>query len=214
MKQSLFTLWTADLIMFDARTARYYARLWGGKGQGHCRAGRGAYSFLSRHYYCGIWALATPRRGVSEVPRTLCGIYLRSRPVCLSKMLPLTGTITYMYTLKVTLQTRSNATRAYCMQVLYQHQHRLGPVNPDPEHQNQGSLILTLVLPCCIAVHKYLCVHQHVTVYSILVRVLHHTNLLLHLRAGSQAFLRDCTNATAIGFDNRICIYPNGCYRR
>lgn len=93
VKQSLFTLWTADLIMFDARTARYYARLWGGKGQGHCRAGRGAYSFLSRHYYCGIWALATLRRGVSEVSRTLCGIYLRSRPVCLSKTLPLTGTI-------------------------------------------------------------------------------------------------------------------------
>jgi hypothetical protein len=114
------------------------------------------------------------------------------------------------------------------MQVLCKHQHRLGPAlicNPDPEHHD------SLIADPCLAltvriVHIHITCLQRVTVtgrtrYSILVRVLPYTHDTSCYTSKCSTDdepdrkpLCDCTNATSIGFDNRICIYPSGCYRR
>lgn len=74
MKQSLFTLWTADLMLEreDARTHTLHARLVGEKRAGHGRAGRGLEARIRYYYYCGIRALATTHLGgLSEVKARL-----------------------------------------------------------------------------------------------------------------------------------------------
>jgi hypothetical protein len=74
VKQSLFTLWTADLMLEreDARTHTLHARLVGEKRAGHGRAGRGLEARIRYYYYCGIRALATTHLGgLSEVKARL-----------------------------------------------------------------------------------------------------------------------------------------------
>jgi hypothetical protein len=68
VKQSLFTLWTADLMLEreDARTHTLHARLVGEKRAGHGRAGRGLEARIRYYYYCGIRALATTHLGGVE----------------------------------------------------------------------------------------------------------------------------------------------------
>ena len=75
MKQSLFTLWTADLMLErEGKTHAHtpYARLVGEKRAGHGRAGRGLEARIRYYYYCGIRALATTHLGgLSEVKARL-----------------------------------------------------------------------------------------------------------------------------------------------
>ena len=69
VKQSLFTLWTADLMLErEGKTHAHtpYARLVGEKRAGHGRAGRGLEARIRYYYYCGIRALATTHLGGVE----------------------------------------------------------------------------------------------------------------------------------------------------
>ena len=80
---------------------------------------------------------------------------------------------------QVTLQTRPDSKRVHCMQVLYKHQHRLGPASCDPDHHD-----ILIADPCLALTVAYMytsACHSGTVPEVILVRVLHRTYILLNL---------------------------------